>query len=65
MASQFVQLPLEGGGSGVSSLNGETGVVNIVAGSGITVTPAGQNITIAATGGGSGTVTSVSVVGQR
>lgn len=50
-----------GGGSGVSSLNGETGAVNIVAGTGITVTPAGQNITIAATGGGSGTVTSVAL----
>lgn len=48
-----------GAGAGVSSLNGETGAVNIVAGSGITVTPAGQNITIAATGGGTGTVTSV------
>lgn len=40
------------GASGVSSLNGETGAVNIVAGTGITVTPAGQNITIDALGGG-------------
>lgn len=39
-----------GGGGGVSSLNGETGAVNIVAGTGISVTPAGQNITIANTG---------------
>lgn len=51
-----------GGGSGVSSINGVTGAANIVAGSGITVTVLGQNITIAATGGGTGTVTSVSVV---
>jgi hypothetical protein len=35
-------------GTGVSSLNSETGAVNIVAGNGITVTPVGQNITIAA-----------------
>lgn len=43
-----------GGGSkgGVTSLNGETGALNIVAGSNITVTPSGQNITIASSGGG-------------
>lgn len=51
-----------GGGSGVTSLNSLTGALNIVAGTGITVTPSGSNITIAATGAGSGTVTSVSVV---
>lgn len=51
-----------GGGGGVSSLNSLAGALNIVAGTGITVTPAGSNITIAATGAGSGTVTSVSVV---
>jgi len=51
-----------GSGSGVSSLNSLTGAITLVAGSGITVTPSGSNITIAATGGGSGTVTSVSVV---
>ncbi|HXB13346.1 MAG TPA: hypothetical protein VNZ45_15270, partial [Bacteroidia bacterium] len=50
------------GGSGVSSLNSLTGTLNLVAGTGITVTPSGSNITIAATGAGSGTVTSVSVV---
>lgn len=48
--------------AGVTSLNTLTGDLNIVAGSGITVTPSGTNITIAATGGGSGTVTTVSVV---
>ncbi len=50
------------GGAGVSSLNSLTGALNLVAGTGITITPAGSNITIAATGAGSGTVTSVSVV---
>lgn len=52
MASQYIRYPAASSSGGVSSLNGETGAVNIVAGSGITVTPSGQNITIAATGGG-------------
>ena len=39
-----------GGGGGVTSLNGETGAIDIVAGTGITVTPTGQNIIISATG---------------
>lgn len=62
MASQYVNLPLEGGGSGagVSSLNSLTGALSIVAGSGISVTPSGSTITVAATGGG-GTVTSVAL----
>ncbi len=53
----YVDLPETGGGAGVSSLNGETGNINIVAGSNITVTPSGQSITIASTasGGISGT----------
>lgn len=34
-------------GSGVSSLNGETGALTLVAGTGITITPSGTNITIA------------------
>ncbi len=45
--------------SGVTTVNNVTGAVNIVAGSGITVTVLGQNITISATGGGTGTVTSI------
>jgi hypothetical protein len=39
-----------GGGGGVSSLNSETGDINLVAGSGITILPVGQNITISASG---------------
>lgn len=50
-----------GGGGGVTSLNGETGAVNLIAGSGITITPVGQNITIAAPDPGDGTVTSVAL----
>lgn len=52
MSSNYIDLPLDGSGAaGVSSLNGETGALNIVAGTGITVTPAGQTITIASTSG--------------
>lgn len=63
MASQYVDLPVEGGGSaGVSSLNSLTGALSLVAGSNITITPSGSSITIAASGGGgSGTVTSVAL----
>lgn len=53
MSGSSIQLPITVGG--VTSLNSETGAINIVAGSNITVTPAGQNITIASTGGGGGT----------
>jgi hypothetical protein len=35
-----------GGGSGVTSLNTETGAINIIAGTNVTVASAGQNITI-------------------
>ena len=59
----YINIPGDSGsGGGVSSLNSLTGALTLVAGSGITVTPSGLNLTIAATGGGSGTVTSVSVV---
>lgn len=61
MMAQYISYSSRnGGGGGLTSLNGETGAVNLVAGSGISITPAGQNITIAATGGG-GTVTSVAL----
>lgn len=62
--SQYISYSSRNGtssSSGVSSLNGEIGAINLVAGSGISVIPAGQNITIAATGSG-GTVTNISVV---
>lgn len=65
MSTQYVQWPSVssgGSGSGVISLNSLTGALTLVGGTGITVTPSGSNITIAATGGGTGTVTSVSVV---
>ncbi len=49
MASQFIELPVKGSsGSGVTSLNSETGAITLVAGANITITPSGQNITIAA-----------------
>jgi hypothetical protein len=58
MADNFyARYPVNGGG--VTSLNGETGAVNLVAGSNITITPVGQNITIASTGA-SGSTRSIS-----
>lgn len=45
-------MPVEGGGSGVSSLNSLTGAITLIAGSNITITPSGSNITIASSGGG-------------
>jgi len=44
-----------GGASGVGSLNGLTGTLNLVSGANITITPSGTDITIASTGGGGGT----------
>ena len=59
-ANLFAYLsPAGSAAAGVSSLNALTGNLSIVAGSGITVTPAGSSVTVAASGGGSGTVTSV------
>lgn len=46
-----------GGGSGVTSLNGQTGALTLVAGSNITITPGTGTLTIDATAGG--TVTAV------
>lgn len=55
----FINIP----GDGVTSINGLIGAVSLIAGSGITITPSGNSLIIASTGGGgSGTVTSVSVV---
>lgn len=50
MSTQYIDLPVEGGG--VVSLNGLTGALSLVAGSGITITPSGTNITIASTSTG-------------
>ncbi len=44
--------PKSGGAGGVTSLNSETGDINLVAGTGISITPAGQNITITNTATG-------------
>jgi hypothetical protein len=52
VADNYINLPVEGGSSGVVSLNGLTGALTLVAGSGISITPLGTNITIAATGSG-------------
>lgn len=53
----------QGGTGGVSSINNETGAVNLTStGASIVITPSGQNINLESVSGGSGTVTSVSVV---
>lgn len=46
MDNFYARYPVTSGSGGVTSLNGETGVVNLVAGANITITPVGQNITI-------------------
>lgn len=61
MTNTWIELPPDGGaGSGVSSLNGLIGSINLLAGAGITITPSGNNLTIASSLAG-GTVTSVSL----
>jgi hypothetical protein len=62
MTSQYIDLPTTSGG-GVTSINTLVGDVTISAGTGITLAgSSGNNILISTTGGGSGTVTTVSVV---
>jgi hypothetical protein len=59
MANFYAFYPPRGGGgsgSGVSSVNGATGAVDILAGSGITVTTVGDDITISSAGGGTGII---------
>lgn len=59
--NNYIDLPEEGGSSGVSSLNSLTGALSLVAGSGIMITSSGGNtITVSNTEAG-GSVTSVSV----
>jgi hypothetical protein len=52
MANFYANYPFDGvpSSAAVTSINGETGAVNITAGTGISVTPSGQNIQIANTG---------------
>jgi hypothetical protein len=52
--TQYSRYPVinGGGGSGVSSLNGETGALTLLPGAGISITPSGSSITITNTGAG-------------
>jgi hypothetical protein len=61
LSNTWIDLPLSGSGSGsgVTSLNGETGAITLVAGTGISITESGQDITITNTGSGSGNVTGI------
>ena len=53
MANNYIDLPEEGGGgSGVSSLNGQTGALTLVAGTGIVITPGVSTLTISSSGVG-------------
>lgn len=54
MASQFVELPLSGGG--VTSLNTQTGDLTLVAGANVSITPGAGTLTIAASGSGLGDI---------
>ena len=61
--SNYVDLPVSGGGAGgVSSINSITGVVTLLAGTGISITPSGSLLTIATTG--SGTDVTLTAVGS-
>ena len=59
MSFRDTLLGTQGGTSGVSSLNGLTGALELKPGSGISITPAGSSISIAYTGGGNSGLTAV------
>lgn len=57
MSSGYINLPVEGGGSGgVTSLNSQTGDLNLLAGTNITIVPGVGTLTINAIGDGTGDV---------
>lgn len=59
MSTQYKDLPKDDNNVGVTSLNGQTGDLDLIAGTNITLVPGAGTITINAIGDGTGTVTSV------
>lgn len=64
MSSGYIDLPVEGGAGGITSINADTTAAQVIAaGTGISVVTAAGTTTITNTGAGSGTVTSIDVSG--